>query len=299
MKTQLWNLLRPASVHMVSVFVMLLCTSVHAQTVAFTATYIGQGNNSTMCNTTFNISGQSPTTNTHPVFTWTVGTGESFTDTLSMVIVSAMAERGFVAASVQYDNDAFGGNARTAAGKARCIYNGSSMTSAVARLCARPTADCSKGIVVAGFSQGSVLAELAANFDTRVRAAWGLGAGVQYAFINLRSALADGNRTLPSNRLRIVNGEQDQFLAGTDMTRTQNQELTGLSCGSAQSCLQGNGSGWYVVFNLQVQDRAADHCYMAVGGCGSINSLDPTFVTGTAPWSMGPNMDFLQSFTQP
>ena len=300
MNIQLRNVLRHFGVSIGSVALLLLCATVHAQTASFTATYSGQGTNSTMCNTTFNISGQAPTLGTHPVFVWTVGTGEVFTDNLSMTIVNAMAARGFVSASVQYDNDAFGGNSRTATGKARCIYNRNNPASAISKLCARATADCNKGIVVAGFSQGSVLADLAANFDARVRAAWGLGNGVQYAFINLRSAVADGNRTLPSSRLRAVNGEQDQFLAGNDMTRTQDQELTGLNCGpTAQSCLQPNGSGWYIVFNSQVQDGAADHCYMAVGGCGNINTLDPTFVNGTAPWSLGPNLDFLQSFTQP
>jgi hypothetical protein len=299
MKSELQEHARHCLTASLAITVLLPCMAAHAQTASFTGTYTGQGNNSTMCNTTFNLLGREPATGVHPVFIWTVGTGESFTDALATTIVNAMAARGFVSASIEYDNDAFGGNTRTGTGKARCIYDGRSAASAVAKLCARATADCNKGIVVAGLSQGSVLAELAANFDARVRAAWGLGAGVQYAFINVRSAVADGNRTLPSSRLRVINGEKDEFLAGDDMTRTQNQELTGLNCGTAQSCLQPNGSGWYIVFDSQVQDGVADHCYMTIGGCVNGSLLDPTFVNGTAPWSLGPNLDFLQSFTQP
>src|SRR5262245_41336269 len=44
-------------------------------TTSFTATYTGQGNGATTCNTSFNISGQEPsTTGTFPVFLYTIGT---------------------------------------------------------------------------------------------------------------------------------------------------------------------------------------------------------------------------------
>jgi len=272
-------------------------------TTGFTATYTGQGNNATTCNTTFNISGQEPTTTgTFPVFVYTIGTSETFTNASATAAVAAMASRGFVAATVAYNSGTFSG-CSTISGKARCIFNGASSTSALSVLCARAKADCSKGVVVGGFSQGAVIATLAKNFDSRVQAAWGMGDGVKYSTFDLTSCMANGNRTLPSSRLRAVDGEKDQFIGPTqNNVRSQYLTLTGLSCGStATSCLQSNGSGWLIVLNGQVGDGSADHCYMRRSGdcLGSQNSLDAGWQTGTAPWELGANLAWLQTFTTP
>ena len=271
-------------------------------TTAFTATYTGQGSGASTCNTTFNISGQEPTTTgTFPVFIYTIGTSETFTNASATAAVAAMASRGFVAATVAYNSGTFSG-CSTIAGKARCIFNGASSTSALARLCARAKADCSKGVVVGGFSQGAVIATLAKNFDSRVQAAWGMGDGVRYSIFNLTSCMGNGNRTLPSSRLRAVDGEKDQFIGpNANNVRSQFLTLTGLSCGTATSCLQANGSGWYIVTNGQVGDGSADHCYMRRSGdcLGSQNSLDAGWQSGTGPWELNANLDWLKTFTTP
>ncbi|HEU4726459.1 MAG TPA: hypothetical protein VFT22_01160 [Kofleriaceae bacterium] len=270
-------------------------------TTSFTATYTGQGNGATTCNTTFNISGQEPsTTGTFPVFVYMIGTTETFTNASATAAVAGMASRGYVAATVAYNSGSFSG-CSTISGKARCIFNPSSATSAISQLCARAKADCTKGIVVGGFSQGAVMATLAKNFDSRVAAAWGMGDGVTYSIFNLTSCMADGNRALPSDRLRAVDGEKDQFIGPTaSNVRSQFLTLTGLSCGStAFNCLQSNGSGWYIIQNAQVADGSADHCYMRRSGdCnGSQNSLDPGWQTGTDPWELSANLDWLTGFT--
>jgi hypothetical protein len=270
-------------------------------TTSFTATYTGQGNNSTTCNTTFNISGQEPTTTgTFPVFVYMIGTSESFTNASATAAVAAMASRGFVAATVAYNSGSFS-NCNTISGKARCIFNPSTQTSAVSRLCARTKADCSKGVVVAGFSQGAVMATLAKNFEPRVEAAWGMGDGVRYSIFNLTSCMASGNRALPSSRLRVVDGEKDQFIGpNAANVRSQFLTLTGLGCGSSFNCLQSNGSGWYIVQNAQVGDGSADHCHMRrTGDClGSQNSLDQGWQTGADPWELNANLDWLATFTR-
>lgn len=269
-------------------------------TTAFTATYTGQGSGSSVCGATFNITGQEPSgAGTFPVFIYTIGTGESATNASATAAVASMAGRGFVAATVAYNSGTFSG-CSTISGKARCIFNGGSATSALSRLCARPKADCSKGVVVGGFSQGAVIATLARNFDSRVQAAWGMGDGVQYSIFNLTSCMGNGNRTLPSSRLRAVDGERDQFIGpNAGNVRSQFQTLTGLSCGTGTNCLQANGSGWYIVQNAQVGDGSADHCYMRrTGDCGgSQNSLDAAWQTGTDPWTMNANLDWLNTFT--
>ncbi len=273
-------------------------------TTGFTASYTGQGSNATTCNTSFTITGQEPsTTGTFPVFLYMVGTTETATNASATAAVAGMASRGFVAATIAYASGAFG-NCSQISGKARCIFNGASSTSALAVLCARAKADCSKGVVVGGFSQGAVIATLAKNFDSRVQAAWGMGDGVVYSIFNLTSCMGNGNRTLTSDRLRAVDGEQDQFIGPTaSNVRSQFLTLTGLSCGSsAFNCLQSNGSGWYIVQNAQVADGSADHCYMRNGGnncSASQNSLDPGWQSGTDVWELGANLDWLKTFTSP
>ena len=275
-----------------------LSASAWAQTSSFTATYTGQGSGATTCGATMNITGQEPTTGTHPVFLYMVGTTETYNNNgAATAAVAGMASRGYVAASIQYDSGSFG-NCSQIGGKAKCIFNAASSASAVSKLCSRASADCSKGIVVGGFSQGSVIADLAKNFDSRVQAAWGMGDWTTYSFFNLSSCVANGNRTLASDHLRVINGQADTF--GGSNLRNQLQTLTGFSCGSsAFNCLQNNGSGWYLVQNGQVSDGQADHCYMRNGGCfASQTNIDAGWQNGTDVWEVNANLNWLTGFTQ-
>ncbi|WP_420476956.1 alpha/beta hydrolase family protein [Noviherbaspirillum sp. ST9] len=271
-----------------------------AQT-SFSATYSGAGINGGSCTSTYNISGMEPAdTGTHPVFVYMVGTAETYTNAAAMEAVRRMAAKGYVAATIEYASSQFG-TCSVISGKASCVFNPANAASAVSQLCSRARADCSKGIVVAGFSQGSIMAILAKNFDARVQAAYGIGAGVQYSAYDLRSCVANGNRVLHSDRLRAVNGERDNFNGGTaSAARSQLQELTGLNCGStAYGCLSPNNSGWLIVKNAQVADRSADHCYMRRSGdcLGSQNSLDAGWQGGTTNWQLESNLQWLTTFT--
>jgi hypothetical protein len=278
----------------------LLSSAASAQTASFTSSYTGGSGSTSSCSSTYSIMGREPTTGTHPVLIWTVGTGQSYTDSMSTAVLNAAVARGFVAASVQYNSGSFG-SGTTLTNRARCIYNGSNVNSALSKLCARPTANCSKGIVVAGLSQGSIMADLARNFDSRVQAAWGTGNGVKYSIYDLNSVVANGSsRVLSNTRLRVINGIGDTFLKGSDGTRTQNKKLTGFDCGgTATNCLQSGGNGWYIVTNSQVQDGQADHCYMTYGGCSGATGLDNNWVNGTDPWTLSANLNWLQTFTTP
>lgn len=257
------------------------------------------------CATPFAIKGQEPSApGSYPVFVYTVGTLESINENgAADAAVAGMANRGFVAAAVQYDTLDFAG-CNVISGKTKCIYNPASQNSAIAKLCSRPKADCNKGIVVGGFSQGSVVATLAKNFDSRVRAAWGMGEGVQYAIFNLRPCMLPGNRALASDRLRAVNGQFDQFVSlFQNDGRNQARELTGFTCGPTDfSCLQGNGSGWYIVRETEINGGQAEHCYMRqfrsnVFQCAlSPESLNNQWQNGAAPWSLNSNLDWLKSF---
>jgi hypothetical protein len=108
-----------------------------------------------------------------------------------------------------------------------------------------------------------------------------------WATYDLPSCMSNGNRTLPSDRLRAVDGERDNFVVDGMQSAVQNalQNVTGLQCAAGSyACMSGNGSGWIIVKNSQVADGSADHCYMrASGDCfGSQNSLDSNWNNGTA-----------------
>ena len=280
---------------------MLFGAAAWAQTSAFASSYNGAGAFGGSCGSSYGMAGAEPSTaGTYPVFIYMVGTNETYNNAVAMAAVNAMAAKGYVAATVDYATGAFG-TCTVLSGKSSCIFDANSSTSAVTQLCSRAKADCSKGIVVGGFSQGSILALLAKNKDARVQASYGTGMSNYYSGYDLSSCVSNGNRTLPSYRLRAVDGERDNFVGGSQAAvQSSLTNVTGLTCPSGStSCMNSNGSGWIIVKNSQVQDGSADHCYMrATGDCfGSQNSVDAGWKSGTANWQMNANLQWLTNFT--
>jgi hypothetical protein len=266
-----------------------------AQTTSFTDTY--KGGSTSTCGFNYSIDGKEPSAaGTYPVFIHLAGTAEGYLAAHPLAARDGMASRGYVSATIEYPNQTFGSCA-TLGARSRCIFDQASANSAVAKLCSRAKADCSKGIVVSGFSQGSVVGTLANNYDSRIRAVYGQGIGVQYASVDLRSCMLDGAHTLPSDRLRAVSGEVDANLGGTQSAvRGQEQELTGLTCTpTSTSCYRANGSGWRLPLNSEVSDGKADHCYMHNSKCAG--SLDSQWSTGPGEWGLNYNLDWLTGFT--
>ncbi len=268
----------------------------------FSSMYKGAGTSGGSCGNNYSITGAEPSTGgSYPVFVYMVGTTETYDNASAMAAVNSMAAKGYVAATIQYASGSFGG-CSTISAKTSCVFNPASQTSAISQLCQRSKADCSKGVVVAGFSQGSVMAILAKNYEPRVQAAFGMGAGVKYSIYDLSSCVANGKRILSSDHLRTINGEKDFFMGSNQSSvRNQLQTLTGLNCGtSATGCINtGNNSGWGIVLNTQVGDGSADHCYMRDGSClGSENKLDSKWLTGSDNWALEPNLQWLTTFTK-
>ena len=282
-------------------FAAALCVPLAAWSGTFTDTYSGSGGTSS-CLTSYKLRGNEPSSGKHPVFLYMVGTTETYDNAQAMAAVNEMAAKGFVAAAVEYNSGTFGTCSQIGQ-KAACIFKPSSSASAVSKLCARATADCSKGVVVAGFSQGSVIATTAKNYDSRVRAAYGMGAHTTYSVYSLSSCMTAGTYTLPTSNLRIVNGETDTFPGGTPATvRASSQNVTGKNCGSsAYNCQNSNGSGWIMVRGSQVGDLSADHCYQrASGDClGLQDVLDNGWRNGSDPWELKANLTWLAGFATP
>lgn len=266
-----------------------------AQTTSFTDTYKGGSNSS--CGFNYSIDGKEPSAaGTYPVFVHLVGTSEGYLGAHALAARDGMVNRGYVSATIEYPNQIFS-SCSTVSARSKCVFDQASANSAVTKLCGRAKADCSKGIVVSGYSQGSVLATLARNFDGRVRAVYGQGIGVQYNAVDLRACMLARAHTLPDDRLRAVSGEADAFLGGSaSAVQGQQQELTGLTCApGTTSCVRANGSGWRLVRNTDVSDGTADHCYMHVNKCAG--ALDAGWNTGPGEWGLNYNLDWLTGFT--
>jgi dienelactone hydrolase len=234
----------------------------------------------------------------YPVFVWTPGTYEVFGDPLSLLFISQMAQRGFLAASVQYSNTQLMAQTCTAyTQRAQGVFDAARSTSAVSTLCALSSAQCQQGVVTAGISQGGMLAVLARNYTPSVKAAYALSAGAinqTGVGIDLTACLGKQNTTIPANRLTIVNGQADPGFGSQAST----QGTSGFTCptGSSQCWSpDGSGAGWYLVQSSQMTDGTADHCYIDVGGCN--DKFDPHWLPSAASnWSLGPNLDWLSTF---
>jgi dienelactone hydrolase len=282
----------------------LLSASSWSQTTSFSDSYKGaKSSGSSTCGTAYSISGVEPSAaGQYPVFIYTVGTFESHDNASAMAAINSMAAKGYIAAAVGYGSSQFG-DCTAIKNKTSCIYNPNNNASAISKLCSRPNADCSKGVVVAGFSQGGIVAINAKNYDARVQAAYSTGASTKYDRYDMSSCMADGNRTLQSDRLRAVNGEKDNYGGGTHASnQAELEKITGKTCAAGSAaCMNSNDSGWIIVKNSQVQDGSADHCYMrASGDCfGSQNSLDSGWKSGTANWQLEQNLNWLKGFTTP
>lgn len=249
------------------------------------------------CTYTHQIYGSEPAApGKYPVLLYTHGTLADWGgNSEGKRIVELAAAQGFVAAALTYDS--WVASTPTAIdGNAGCMFSSGSSGNALAQVCARPKAHCSKGVVVAGFSAGGAIAARAANFAAQVRAAWVMG--VNGPVIAQALAAPAGSRALPNDRLRMNLG---QLEVGIDLTALN--ELTGSSC-STSPCLRPDGSGYQVVEHAEVADRVADHCYwQSVNPYVPSNSctwnetpFDPGFAPpSTRPWSLLTSLAWLRS----
>ena len=240
-------------------------------------------------------------------------------------VANALAEAGVVAAQVGYNNatasgcgcdgDGPGGGdchpAKTYFNKAEGVFNIDEPTSAVSRIVEATadndaTADPDLGIVVVGWSQGTVVGHQASNWlDTQVRAAYFLGTGNrpnggpacgrQDWYCNE----ADHAGVIPGDRVRLFTGEQDTYFShaqddaaacndlSVEDTRIQSEEVSG--CLSTEDvCELDGGAGWRVIRDADVADGTADHSFF---------NGDPTWQgeSGLAvlPWSLSENVAWM------
>jgi hypothetical protein len=232
----------------------------------------------------------------YPVFVWVPGTYEYYMDPLSLLFVSQMAERGFLAVSVQYSNTELVQTCNGYSPRARGVFDTTRSTSAISTVCSMSSAICKKGVAVSGVSQGAMLAIMARNYAPGVSAVYALSAGDYNTAgvpIDSTACLAKQNTTIPASKLTVINGQSDPAFG----SQTTLQSTAGYACPGGSSCWSpsGTGAGWYLVPNSYVTDGVADHCYFDVGGCN--DHFDPNwYPPATNNWSLKPNLDWLASF---
>jgi hypothetical protein len=262
--------------------------------IAAPPTYLGTLNDDATCDTMYRTFGFEPVDRTparHPLFLYFVGTtfvsGDVSTNydcQAARAVSAALASRGFVALSVEYDNGAIAWLSDHE-NQLSCLFTTSKTTSVLAAACALPNVNCDLGIAMWGHSQGALLADLASNYDARVRAAWTTGYG------------GDSRATLPTSRLRVVNGEGDTGNAtvpGLDQTTG----FTATECpdDGRKQCLRNDGSGWIIVQKVDCVTSSADHCWFDKRSClDNAETLEPNWVdrASTKPFALEANADWV------
>jgi hypothetical protein len=263
--------------------------------IASLPTYLGTLNDGAACDTSYRMFGFEPADSArHPLFLYFVGTtfvaGDVSTNydcQAAHAVTEAMARRGFVALSIEYDNGAIAWLSDHM-NQLTCLF-GPGQASALTLACALPNVDCDQGIATWGHSQGALLADLAANYDMRVRAAWATGYG------------GDSRAALATNRLRVVNGEGDTgnaTVAGLDQTTG----LTTAECpdDGRKQCFRSDGSGWIIVQKIDCAVSSADHCWFDKKSClDSGETLEPNWVdpSSTKPFALEANADWVAATT--
>lgn len=256
--------------------------------------YLGSVSNSAECSQSYATRGHQPVDDPgarHPLFLYFVGTAFVATDPsadyaspAALAVTEAMARRGFVALSVQYDNDALAWLSDHT-GQLPCLFDRGKPSSLISAACALPEVDCELGIATWGHSQGGYVAAAAYDHEPRVRAVWATGYG------------GDAKGTLPKDRLRVVNGEHD---TSNGMASTL-QMITGLTpaqCPDPDQCLRADGSGWIIVRQSQLampETSTADHCWFDRPSCGAMMALEPNWVDPASdkPFALGLNADWV------
>jgi hypothetical protein len=233
----------------------------------------------------------------YPVAMWIPGTIASYRDPFSQIFLRQMTARGFVAASIEYNNTNPIQFCSSYIDRTRGIFEASRATSAVGVLCSMNSVACSKGIVVAGISQGGAISVIAKNYAPNVAAVYAMSISAfnSLSLIDLSSCLGDPATAIPPERLTVINGESDPAFGAQNPIMT----LSGITCPAGTfQCWSpsGSGGGWYIVKDSQVQDGNADHCYPGVGDCAPFDLDHGWYYEAAHNWSLKPSLDWLATF---
>jgi hypothetical protein len=251
--------------------------------------HMGAKSGSSGCTTPFATIGFEPVdaaSGRHPLFLYFVGTNLSASDQSSRhdsvaakTVTEAMARRGFVALSVQYDN-----SLSLNPEKLTCLYGPGNAKSVLAVACQLSQVNCDVAIATWGHSQGALMAHAASQFDARVRAVWTTG-------------YSGGSFPLSVNRLRVVNGAADTMNSEWEAVNKAAGFPPGECANDGRTeCLRPDGSGFILVQKKDCASNSADHCWFDKRSCvDSAITLEPnwTDAASTKPFALELNADWV------
>lgn len=273
------------------------------------STYMGTLQGNAPCATRYDTAGLEPydasrPNERYPLFLYFVGTSfnpaesrDYYKDSAApRAALQAMAARGFVAVTVQYDNlSTLFDNSVSVAGfrnKHACLFGSSNPKNLLTVLCKRRNVNCAAGIGIFGHSQGAEMALGAGTHDKRVNAIFATG---DASVPGLAPAIA-------YNRIRLVNGEHD-LITGYTSGMYAFTGTSWLDCmGQDSACLRTDGSGWIMVRQAELANPSlpfydqniADHCWFYSRACGTEEELEPRWTPDTTcPFSLAATADWL------
>lgn len=256
--------------------------------------YLGSVDNGAACSREYLTAGFAPVAAEgarFPLFLYFIGTRFSPDDQSALhdsaaplAVTEALATRGFVALSAAYDNTPVAWLSDHD-NQLSCLFSSANAKSLLAAACALPQVDCGLGIATWGHSQGGYVAHMAFSSDPRVRASWATGYG------------GNAPATLPRDRLRVVNGENDGNI-GSATTLHGITGLTPAQCMDPDHCFRADGSGWAIVRASALHNpmATADHCWFDRASCGGTQiQLDPAWLdpSSSAPFALHRNADWV------
>ena len=280
------------------------------------------------CNHVMHIAGSEPAeAGRYPLAIFLVGTNAQF-DGPGIVdhVLPLLASHGFVAASVEYENATLfgaGQNCSLYSDNASCIvrndndYVSGERHSALSRLCGRAKADCSKGVVVLGHSQGGLTALQTFKVTPatpptgepmpRFVAAAPMGVGptgylLGVPVIHLDSCVDAANLAVDPHALLAVNGENDAYFDGANADpaggQVALQAVTGRTCAAPTwDCRGPDGDGWVLVKKTQTSTGRATHGYMDVPGVGAFEEPNWSSPENADPWGLASTARWLKAQT--
>ncbi len=283
------------------------------------------------CSHTMNIAGSEPAEpGRYPLAIFLVGTNARY-DGPGIVdhVLPLLASHGFVAASVEYENATLfgaGQGCNLYEDNASCLvrndadYDGGiERRSALARLCARAKADCSKGVVVLGHSQGGLTALQMFRFTPatppagepmpRLVAVAPMGVGptgylLGVAVLHLDACVTVANLAVDPHALLAVNGENDAYFNGSDADPVGGQAaleaVTGRTCaGPTWDCRGPDGDGYVLVKKSQTSTGRATHGYMDVPNVGAFEEPNWSSPENADAWGLESVSRWLKTRTAP
>jgi len=253
-----------------------------------------------------------------PLFVYFTGTSVCNRNPAPLQMLKAMAMRGFVSASIEYPQ----GQSYCSFNfhdKAKAITNGAA--SPMGMLCALPEVDCSLGIATAGYSQGAILATLVPKYEPRVTASFAIAGHLitrelcesvpwigSVSEANAVNADLGDLAHLPKNKRRYVIIDLDvdnKDDTGTPSGAAALQKLkaaTGSDCGDEYACLQGDGSGYFVINHADIPPFPDWFPTYGLGWHEHIIDFEVSpgewqswFLNGPQPWTINNNLDWLCS----